>query len=81
MPISLVAAVIEARKAACLTQRGLAARLGRPQNYVGRVETEQRRLDFIELLAWFKAFGVDAEEAVGSLARTINGGLGKKRKG
>lgn len=75
----LVAAVVEARKAAGLTQRDLATKLGRPQNYVGRVETEQRRLDFIELLHWLAACGVDAEEAVVALARKIGGGMVVKK--
>lgn len=73
----LVAAVVDARKAACLTQRQLAAKLGRPQNYVGRVETEQRRLDFIELLHWLAACGVDVDEEVLRLARAIGGRLPK----
>lgn len=67
----LVAAVVEARKAAGLTQRELAARLDKPQNYVGRVETEQRRLDFIELLAWLAACGADAENEVVNLVRKL----------
>ena len=71
----LIAAVIDARKQAGLTQRQLADKLGKPQNYVGRVETEQRRLDFIELLAWFKACDVDAQEAVLALAKRIGSGL------
>lgn len=74
----LIAAVIEARKAAGLTQRELAARLGRPQNYVGRVETEQRRLDFIELLHWLAACGVDVEEEMLRLTRAIGGKLPKR---
>ncbi len=76
----LIAAVVDARKQAGLTQRQLADRLGKPQNYVGRVETEQRRLDFIELLAWFKACGVDAEEAVLALTRKIGGGPGRNTR-
>lgn len=78
----LIAAVVDARKVAGLTQRELAERLGKPQNYVGRIETEQRRLDFVELLAWFKACDVDAGDAVVGLARKIGGGmLSKKRRG
>ena len=76
----LIAAVVDARKAAGLTQRELADRLGKPQNYVGRVETEQRRLDFIELLAWFRACDVDAEEAVLALARKVGGSLSVGRR-
>ena len=77
----LIAAVVDARTQAGLTQRQLAERLGKPQNFVGRVETEQRRLDFIEMLAWLKACDVDAEEAVVALARKIGGSLpaGKRR--
>lgn len=71
----LVGAVVNARKAAGLTQRQLADRLRRPQNFVGRVETEQRRLDFIELLAWLKACDVDAEEAVLALAKRVGSSL------
>lgn len=74
----LIAAVVDARKAAGLTQRQLADRLRRPQNFVGRVETEQRRLDFIELLAWLKACDVDLEEAVLALARKVGGGLPRR---
>lgn len=67
----LIAAVVNARKKAGLTQRDLAQRLGKPQNYVGRVETEQRRLDFIELLHWLAACGVEVETEVLKLARVI----------
>ena len=46
----LVAALVAMRKGAGLTQRQLAARLGREQNFVGRVETGQRRVDLIEFI-------------------------------
>ena len=77
----LITAVVDARKQAGMTQRQLAERLGKPQNFVGRVETEQRRLDFIELLAWLKACDVDAEDAVVGLARKIGGSLPKTERG
>lgn len=75
----LVAAVVEARKAGGLTQRDLAKKLGRPQNYVGRVETEQRRLDFIELLAWLRACDADVDAAIARLTKDI--GHGNRRPG
>jgi transcriptional regulator with XRE-family HTH domain len=42
--------LIEARKAAGLTQTDLSAKLSRPQSYVSKYERGERRLDLIEFL-------------------------------
>ncbi len=39
----------QARKAAELTQAEVAARLGRPQSYVSKSESGERRVDVVEL--------------------------------
>lgn len=39
----------EARKQANLTQAEVAERLGKPQSFVSKVETGERRLDFVEV--------------------------------
>lgn len=39
----------EARGEASLTQRQVARKLGRPPSYVAKIETGERRVDFIEL--------------------------------
>lgn len=39
----------EARQQANLTQAEVAERLGKPQSFVSKVETGERRLDFIEV--------------------------------
>ncbi|PCH99026.1 MAG: hypothetical protein COB84_00170 [Rhodobacteraceae bacterium] len=41
---------IEVRSSLKLTQQELADRLGRPQSYIAKIETGERRLDVIELV-------------------------------
>ena len=51
--------LVEARKAAGLTQVELAAQLQRPQSYVSKVERGERRLDVIEFLEVARALQLD----------------------
>ena len=55
----LVEVLIQLREAAPVTQTELAARLGKPQSYVAKVENLDRRLDMVELADWVSAIGVD----------------------
>lgn len=56
----LSAVLVEARKAAGLTQRELAERLNVPYTIVSRVELGERRLDVLEFMMWAKALDVPA---------------------
>jgi ribosome-binding protein aMBF1 (putative translation factor) len=47
------------REAAGMTQRDLAAKIGRPQNVIVRIEQAQRRVDLLEWLALCHACEVD----------------------
>lgn len=47
----VVRAIIQARKAAGLTQRELADRLNKSQSFVALIETSQRRIDIVEFIA------------------------------
>lgn len=47
----MVQAIIQARKAAGLTQRELADRLNKSQSFVALIETSQRRIDIVEFIA------------------------------
>lgn len=57
----------EAREAAGLTQAGLAARLRRPQSFVSKVESGERRLDVVELLEVADGIGCRVEGIVAAL--------------
>lgn len=48
----LIQKLIELRESKNVTQVELAQRLGKPQSYVSKVETLERRLDIIELMDW-----------------------------
>ena len=72
----LVELLVAARKDAGLTQDALGALLGRPQSYLGKIETLQRRLDALELFDLLAAmeldvrsFAVEAEATLGPRPR------------
>lgn len=48
--IEVVALLRKARERAGWTQQEVARMLGRPQSYVSKLETCERRLDYVELL-------------------------------
>jgi transcriptional regulator with XRE-family HTH domain len=66
---ALRAFLVEQREKADLRQVDLAKRLRRPQSYVTYVETGQKIVDVIELLAWADAIGFDPHEAIKRLAK------------
>lgn len=52
-------ALVEARLASSLTQANLAARLQKPQSYVSKYESGERRLDVIEFIEVCEAMSVN----------------------
>lgn len=54
----LTTLLIEARKAAGMTQVQLAEALSRPQSFVSKYERGERRLDVVEFLEVCEALGV-----------------------
>ena len=60
--IEVVALLRKARERLGLTQRDVARLLGRPQSYVSKVETCERRLDYVELLHMCRVIGVRLDE-------------------
>jgi transcriptional regulator with XRE-family HTH domain len=51
--------IAEVRVRAGITQRELAARLGKPQSFVSAYENGQRRIDLLEFLAIVDALNAD----------------------
>lgn len=70
-------ALIEARQQNDLTQQEVASRLGKPQSYVSKYESGERRLDVVEFLevcealkvkpiSILKRLGIDDDEEIHS---------------
>lgn len=62
--IELIARLRNARKAKKLSQKELGNLLNKPQSFVSKVETCERRLDVIEAAKWCIALGIDLEDAL-----------------
>lgn len=55
----VMAVLVATRTEAGLTQRELAARLGRAHSYVSRIEKGDRRLDVPEMMQWCEVLKLD----------------------
>lgn len=55
----LLAALVQARRDAGMTQAELAKKLKKPQSYISKIENGERRLDVIELMEVTKTLGFD----------------------
>ncbi|MFK4488496.1 transcriptional regulator with XRE-family HTH domain [Bradyrhizobium sp. USDA 336] len=62
--------LIEKRKKAGLTQTEVAAKLKRYQSFVASVETGQRKLDVVQLIAFAEAIGFDPRDAIKRMMAT-----------
>lgn len=69
--LRLLDILISARVAKGLTQAELAERLDRPQSYVSKVETGERRLDVVEMIYLCREIDVDPVELVEAVALVV----------
>ena len=60
----MISSLFEARKAAGLTQRDVAAKIGRPPSFVGKIESIERNISVLELIEWSEAIGVTPEDVL-----------------
>lgn len=63
--------LIDARKASGKSQVELAKLLNRPQSFVSKVESGDRRLDVVEFVEICRAIGVDPGPIVASVERAF----------
>lgn len=66
--LALMQVLTETRKAQGLTQQELANRLDRPQSYIAKIETGERRMDVVEFVEWARAVGVSPAELLGPVS-------------
>lgn len=78
----LLRQLTQARNEADCSQSELGRRLSKPQSYVSKVESGDRRLDLVEFVYWAKALHVDPSDFVATLADAIGSlpRLSKPRK-
>ena len=61
----------DARAAAGLTQRELAARIGRPHTVIANIERGERQIDVVEFIAIARALGVGELELMTRVGAAI----------
>lgn len=69
---ALVDFLVDARRKAGLTQKELARRLGKPQSFVAKLESRERRLDIVEFLIVSRVLGFDPCEAIRRVEETLS---------
>jgi transcriptional regulator with XRE-family HTH domain len=67
---ALIAAVVDCRTAAGLTQRALAAKLKRSDSFVWKFEAGERQLKVLEFIELATALGVEPEELMRRVRRS-----------
>ncbi len=72
--IEVIALLRKARERAGRTQGEVAQMLGRPQSYVSKVETCERRIDVVELLQMCRVIGVTLVEIIPAEYLDVLGG-------
>lgn len=63
-----------ARITAALTQEELAVKLGRPQSYVAKYETGDRRLDVVEFFEVCTSIGIDPANVIDAVQEAFKRG-------
>jgi transcriptional regulator with XRE-family HTH domain len=66
---ALIGLLVARRKAAAMTQSDLAARLGKPQSFVARLENGQRRIAVVEFMTLARILCFDPYEVISTLEK------------
>ena len=76
---SLLRRLRAARQAAGLTQVAVARAVGRPQSYVSKCESGERRIDALELYEFAELYGLSVGHFVGETGRRYGASLTSER--
>jgi len=68
---ALIATIVEARNAAGLTQRALAAKLKRSDSFVWKFEAGERQLKVLEFMEVANALGVEPDKLMRRLRKNV----------
>lgn len=68
---ALVAALVQARKTAGLSQAALAMQLRCQQSLIARIESGERRIDVVELIVLARALGTDPGAILAHVAQAV----------
>lgn len=63
----VIAALKQARKAQGITQMQLAEALGRPQSFIAKIESGERRLDVVEFVHLARLVGLELNQVINSI--------------
>lgn len=66
---SVISALKQARVRQNITQTAIATALGRPQSFIAKVESGERRLDVVEFIRLAQLLGMDWQSELQSIAR------------
>lgn len=69
---ALVAALVQARKTAGLSQVALAMQLRCQQSLIARIESGERRIDAVELIVLARALGTDPGAILVHVAQAVS---------
>jgi len=75
---AIIDRLVELRNDAGISQRDLAERLGEPRSYVSKAENYERGLDFVQIVDWIRALGVDERKVVAALVERMPGAQKKR---
>lgn len=71
-PYAIMLEVLRAeRKSSGITQETIAKAIGRPQSFVAKTLSGERRLDFIELVAFARAMDIDPQDLFAKILKRL----------
>jgi len=71
--MALMTSLIDCRKVRGVTQQQLADLLNRPQSFIAKVETGERRIDAVELVEWSMKLGTDVAVLLAPVTAALRG--------